>query len=234
MIYSSEDAVRQLAKQPGWQDVLTKLYVKESYESHTTSLSSPNPSLDPVPFKPLLKPDSGTGEGPRSDVFNPYNSQHDEGERTEPEAEDEPSQDISESITELSRSPLVENDFKNFGESLNFKPFDSTGRGSRSSSLSNALDVSSSPQLLEEEEGTYQPLSPFGTSPLMLDLAGQKGPQTPETPSPLENSKPFPGLRPRKSSSLSNVLDETSYCNEPSPADTISNNSNPQVRLSSV
>uniref|UniRef100_A0AAR2L756 Neurobeachin-like protein 2 n=1 Tax=Pygocentrus nattereri TaxID=42514 RepID=A0AAR2L756_PYGNA len=139
LIYSSEDSVKQLARQPGWQDILTKLYVKESYES----------------------------------------------------------------------------------------------RGSRSSSLSNTVDIPSSSRLLEEEEGLYQPLSPFGTSPFELDLGGQKGPQTPmssqpETPSPMEHSKAFPGPRPRKSSSLSNVLDDTSYSTEPPTADTISNNSNPQ------
>uniref|UniRef100_A0A8B9RFD7 Neurobeachin-like protein 2 n=1 Tax=Astyanax mexicanus TaxID=7994 RepID=A0A8B9RFD7_ASTMX len=141
LIYSNEDCVRQLARQPGWQDILTKLYVKESYESRAVS--------------------------------------------------------------------------------------------DRSSSLSNTVDIPSSSRLLEEEEGLYQPLSPFGTSPFELDLSGQKGPQTslncqPETPSPLEHSKAFPGLRPRKSSSLSNVLDETSYNTEPPTSDTISNNSNPQ------
>ncbi|XP_062847864.1 neurobeachin-like protein 2 [Trichomycterus rosablanca] len=228
LIYSSEDCVKQLAKQPGWQDVLTKLYVKESYESRTNSLSSPQPLLDPVPFKPLLKTDNSIGESIRSDVFIPYNSQHDEGEDAEEDVEEEPTQDISEGILELSQSPLTGNEFKSFSDSLNFKSFDSTERGSRSSLLSNVLDGPSSLQLTEEEEGTYQPLSPFGMSPLTLDLGGQKGPQTPETPSPLESSKPFPGLRARKSSSLSNVLDDTSYCNEPSPADTISNNSNPQ------
>uniref|UniRef100_A0A8B9KLA6 Neurobeachin-like protein 2 n=1 Tax=Astyanax mexicanus TaxID=7994 RepID=A0A8B9KLA6_ASTMX len=155
LIYSNEDCVRQLARQPGWQDILTKLYVKESYESRAVSEPGTNHQTGP----PKL----------------PY----------------------------------------------------------RSSSLSNTVDIPSSSRLLEEEEGLYQPLSPFGTSPFELDLSGQKGPQTslncqPETPSPLEHSKAFPGLRPRKSSSLSNVLDETSYNTEPPTSDTISNNSNPQ------
>uniref|UniRef100_A0AAR2J8B1 Neurobeachin-like protein 2 n=1 Tax=Pygocentrus nattereri TaxID=42514 RepID=A0AAR2J8B1_PYGNA len=144
LIYSSEDSVKQLARQPGWQDILTKLYVKESYESRA----------------------------------------------------------FSEGFSDLSQSPPP-------------------------------VDIPSSSRLLEEEEGLYQPLSPFGTSPFELDLGGQKGPQTPmssqpETPSPMEHSKAFPGPRPRKSSSLSNVLDDTSYSTEPPTADTISNNSNPQ------
>uniref|UniRef100_A0A8C0JCF0 Neurobeachin-like protein 2 n=1 Tax=Chelonoidis abingdonii TaxID=106734 RepID=A0A8C0JCF0_CHEAB len=39
LIYSQHDMVRQLAKLAGWQDTLTKLYVKESYESRQHSLS---------------------------------------------------------------------------------------------------------------------------------------------------------------------------------------------------
>uniref|UniRef100_A0A8C2F1L4 Neurobeachin-like protein 2 n=1 Tax=Cyprinus carpio TaxID=7962 RepID=A0A8C2F1L4_CYPCA len=132
LIYSNQEYVKQLARQSGWQDVLTKLYIKESYESRilsqSNSFSSPTNSLDP--------------------------------------------------------------------------------------------------------ESVYQPLSPF-SSPFELELSLQKGPQTlvgsqPETPSPLEHSKSFPGMRPRKSSSLSNVLDDTSYTTEP-PTDTISNTSNPQA-----
>uniref|UniRef100_A0A8D3CGL3 Neurobeachin-like protein 2 n=1 Tax=Scophthalmus maximus TaxID=52904 RepID=A0A8D3CGL3_SCOMX len=139
LIYSNEDYVKQLAKQPGWQDVLTKLYVKESYASHTAS--------------------------------------------------------IAESSTNV--------------------------------------DISSSCPNGEGRE--YQPLSPFGTSPLDLELGGmgETGAHTPagsltNTPSPLEHFKPFPPLRPRKSSSLSNVLDDTSYGTDPPTGDTISNTSNPQ------
>uniref|UniRef100_A0A8C2G0H6 Neurobeachin-like 2 n=1 Tax=Cyprinus carpio TaxID=7962 RepID=A0A8C2G0H6_CYPCA len=144
LIYSNEEYVKQLARQSGWQDVLTKLYIKESYESRAlsqyNSLSSPTNSLEPVL--------------PRS-VFR-----------------------------------------------------------------------------REDKENAYQPLSPFNSS-FELELSLQKGPQTPvgsqpETPSPLEHSKSFPGMRPRKSSSLSNVLDDTSYNTEP-PTDTISNTSNPQA-----
>uniref|UniRef100_A0A671PKV5 Neurobeachin-like protein 2 n=1 Tax=Sinocyclocheilus anshuiensis TaxID=1608454 RepID=A0A671PKV5_9TELE len=146
LIYSNEEYVKQLARQSGWQDVLTKLYIKESYKSRalsqSNSLSSPTNSLEPVLPRPVFR---------RED---------------------------------------------------------------------------------SEEENTYQPLSPF-CSPFELELSLQKGPQTPvgsqpETPSPLEHSKSFPGMRPRKSSSLSNVLDDTSYSTEP-PTDTISNTSNPQA-----
>uniref|UniRef100_A0A671WSY8 Neurobeachin-like protein 2 n=1 Tax=Sparus aurata TaxID=8175 RepID=A0A671WSY8_SPAAU len=136
LIYSNEDYVRQLAKQPGWQDVLTKLYVKESYESHAAS--------------------------------------------------------IADCSTHSSFEP-------------NYRPPD------------------------------YQPLSPFGTSPFDLELGGmgETGTHTPagsltNTPSPLDQCKPFPPLRPRKSSSLSNVLDDTSYGTDPPTGDTISNTSNPQ------
>uniref|UniRef100_A0A4W4FS48 Neurobeachin-like protein 2 n=1 Tax=Electrophorus electricus TaxID=8005 RepID=A0A4W4FS48_ELEEL len=146
LIYSSEDYVKQMVRHPGWQDILTKLYVKESYESRSTSQSSASPhtSLEPTPSQPLLRRDDS---------------------------------------------------------------------------------------IPEDEEGLYNPLSPFGTSPLMLELGGQRGSQAqagspPGTPSPLEHSKPFLGLRPRKSSSLSNVLDDNM---EPHTVDSISNNSNPQT-----
>ncbi|XP_072536841.1 neurobeachin-like protein 2 [Salminus brasiliensis] len=239
LIYSSEDCVRQLARQPGWQDILTKLYVKESYESRAVSQSGANhqTSVEPSQSRPVLRRDDSVVEEPRNNIFIPYNSHREEEEEEEEEEEAEPVQDVSEAYSEdfsdLSQSPPPSGQLKNF-DSLNFKSFDSMEQGSRSSSLSNTVDIPSSARLLEEEEGgLYQPLSPFGTSPFELDLSGQKGPQTPlssqpETPSPLEHSKAFPGLRPRKSSSLSNVLDDTSYCTEPPTADTISNNSNPQ------
>lgn len=169
-------------------------------------------------------------DGPRSDLFIPYSSRHEEAEEDEDDVEEERSRDITDSFIELSQSPPAGGQLNSFSDSMNFKSFDSVERGSRSSSLSNTVDVPSTPQLLEEgEEGLYQPISPFGTSPLDLELGGQRGLQTPDTPSPLENNKPFLGLRARKSSSLSNVLDATSYCAEPPTADTISNNSNPQV-----
>uniref|UniRef100_A0A8B9KMW8 Neurobeachin-like protein 2 n=1 Tax=Astyanax mexicanus TaxID=7994 RepID=A0A8B9KMW8_ASTMX len=235
LIYSNEDCVRQLARQPGWQDILTKLYVKESYESRAVSEPGTNhqTSVEPLPSRPILRRDDSVVEEPRNNMFIPYNSHHEEDEEEEEEVEPTPDA-YSEGFSDLSQSPPPGGQLKNFSDSLNFKSFDSMDRGSRSSSLSNTVDIPSSSRLLEEEEGLYQPLSPFGTSPFELDLSGQKGPQTslncqPETPSPLEHSKAFPGLRPRKSSSLSNVLDETSYNTEPPTSDTISNNSNPQA-----
>ncbi|KAI4887748.1 hypothetical protein NFI96_031408 [Prochilodus magdalenae] len=245
LIYASEDSVKQLARQPGWQDILTKLYVKESYESRAVSQSSTNhqTSIEASPSRPILRRDDSVVEETRNNIFMPYNSHHEEEEEDEEEEEEEPAQDVSEAFSEgfsdLSQSPPCGGQLKNFSDSINFKSFDSMEHGSRSSSLSNTVDIPSSSRLLEEEEGLYQPLSPFGTSPLELDLSGQKGPQTPiscqpETPSPLEHSKAFPGPRPRKSSSLSNVLDDTSYSTEPPTADTISNNSNPQVTRTNI
>uniref|UniRef100_A0A8C1FVI9 Neurobeachin-like protein 2 n=1 Tax=Cyprinus carpio carpio TaxID=630221 RepID=A0A8C1FVI9_CYPCA len=150
--------------------------------------------------------------------------------RHEEEYEEEEAQDASEGYSDLSQSPPSAGQLKS--DSLHFKPFDSGEQSSHSSTLSNTVDNSSSSRLLEEEESVYQPLSPF-SSPFELELSLQKGPQTlvgsqPETPSPLEHSKSFPGMRPRKSSSLSNVLDDTSYTTE-RPTDTISNTSNPQA-----
>uniref|UniRef100_A0A671M6C0 Neurobeachin-like protein 2 n=1 Tax=Sinocyclocheilus anshuiensis TaxID=1608454 RepID=A0A671M6C0_9TELE len=219
---------KQLARQSGWQDVLTKLYIKESYESHvlsqSNSLSSPTNSLDPVLSRPVFRREDSVMEDTRQNVYISLTARHEE------EYEEEEAQDASEGYSDLSQSPPSTGQLKS--DSLHFKPFDSGEQSSHSSTLSNTLDIPSSSRLLEEEESVYQPLSPF-SSPFELELSLQKGPQTPvgsqpETPSPLEHSKSFPGMRPRKSSSLSNVLDNTSYSTEP-PTDTISNTSNPQA-----
>ncbi|XP_039530585.1 neurobeachin-like protein 2 isoform X1 [Pimephales promelas] len=228
LIYSNEEYVKQLARQSGWQDVLTKLYVKESYESRVRSqsnpLSSPTTSLDPVLSRPVFHREDSVTEDNRQNVYISLNAHHEE----EYEEEEGETQDVSEGYSDLSQSPPSTKQLRN--GSLHFKPFDSGEQSSRSSSLSNTVDIPSSSRLLEEEESVYQPLSPF-SSPFELEI--QKGPQTPvgsqpETPSPLEHNKTFPGMRPRKSSSLSNILDDTSYSTDP-PTDTISNTSNPQA-----
>ncbi|XP_022621350.1 neurobeachin-like protein 2 isoform X1 [Seriola dumerili] len=235
LIYSNEDYVKQLAKQPGWQDVLTKLYVKESYESHTASIadSGTRGSFEPN-YRPTLRRDQSLViEDTRPAIFLSYRTSQDIEDEEE---EDEGGQrDISEGFSDLSQSPPSGGGgpLKNFTSSLHFKSFDSVDQGSHSSSISNAVDITSS--CPNEEGREYQPLSPFGTSPLDLELGGMgdTGAHTPagsltNTPSPLEHCKPFPPLRPRKSSSLSNVLDDTSYGTDPPTGDTISNTSNPQ------
>ncbi|KAM3872786.1 LOW QUALITY PROTEIN: neurobeachin-like protein 2 [Diretmus argenteus] len=237
LIYSNEDYVKQLAKQPGWQDVLTKLYVKESYESHAASLagSGTHSSLEPTYRPPLRRDQCLVIEDARTDMFLNYPSLRDE----EDEEEDEGGQrDISEGFSDLSQSPPSGSGgrLKNFPGSLQFKSFDSVDQESHSSSLSNPTDIISS---RPDEEGLYHPLSPFGTSPFEMELVGMgetgtgTGSHTPagsqtDTPSPLDHNKPFPPLRPRKSSSLSNVLDDGSYGTDPPTGDTISNTSNPQ------
>lgn len=229
--------MKQLAKQPSWQDVITKLYVKESYESHPVSIagSSANSSLEPNYRPPLRRDQTLVIEETRTDMFLSYRTSQD----IEDEEEDEGGQrDNSEGFSDLSQSPPSGGGgpLKNFTGSLHFKSFDSVDQGSHSSSISNPVDVTSPRP--DEEGRDYQPLSPFGTSPLDLELGvmGDTGTHTPagsltNTPSPLEHYKPFPPLRPRKSSSLSNVLDESSYGTDPPTGDTISNTSNPQVQL---
>ncbi|KAM8735227.1 neurobeachin-like protein 2 isoform 1-T1 [Acanthopagrus schlegelii] len=234
LIYSNEDYVKQLARQPGWQDVLTKLYVKESYESHAASIadSSTHSSFEPNYRPPLRRDPALVIEDANTDIFLSYRTSQD----IEDEEEDEGGQrDISEGFSDLSQSPPSGGGgtLKNFTGSLHFKSFDSVDQGSHSSSISNAVDITASRP--DEEGRDYQPLSPFGTSPFDLELGGmgETGTHTPagsltNTPSPLEQCKPFPPLRPRKSSSLSNVLDDTSYGTDPPTGDTISNTSNPQ------
>ncbi|KTF71963.1 hypothetical protein cypCar_00037697, partial [Cyprinus carpio] len=230
LIYSNEEYVKQLARQSGWQDVLTKLYIKESYESRAlsqyNSLSSPTNSLEPVLPRSVFRREDSVMEDTRQNVYISLSARHEE----EYEEEEGEAQDVSEGYSDLSQSPPSTGQLKN--DPLHFKTFDSGEQSSHSSTLSNTVDIPSSSCLLEEEENAYQPLSPFNSS-FELELSLQKGPQTPvgsqpETPSPLEHSKSFPGMRPRKSSSLSNVLDDTSYNTEP-PTDTISNTSNPQA-----
>ncbi|XP_058503253.1 neurobeachin-like protein 2 isoform X2 [Solea solea] len=233
LIYSNEDYVKQLAKQPGWQDVLTKLYVKESYESHTASIASASSSSFEPSYRPHLHRDQS--QESHTDIFLSYRNSQDMEE--EEEEEDEGGQrDFSEGFSDFSQSPPSGGGgpLKTFTGSLQFKSFDSMDHGSHSSSTSNAVDINSSST--NEEGREYHPLAPFGTSPLDLELVGmgETGAHTPagsmnNTPSPLEHCKPFPPLRPRKSSSLSNVLDDTSYGTDPPTADTISNTSNPQT-----
>ena len=226
--------MKQLAKQPGWQDVLTKLYVKESYEAHPDSMGDSS-SFEPN-YRPQLQRDPAlVTEDTSSDMFLSYRTSQD----MEPEEEEEDGgqRENSEEFSDLSQSPPSggggpRNKFTGYP---NFKSFDSADQGSQSS-IFNPVDIASS--CPNEEGREYQPLSPFGTSPLDLELGGMgdMGPHTPvgsltNTPSPLEYSKPFPPLRPRKSSSLSNVLDEMSYGTDPPTGDTISNTSNPQVCL---
>lgn len=218
LIYAQQDLVKQLARLAGWQDTLTKLYVKESYECRQHSLSTSGcPELlrlSEPPGKDRLSPPPA--ELQELDVFLPLGY----------EASD---QELSEGFSDHSISPSGRT--KSF-HSYNFKSFDSSDRASRSSS-----NPGDGPPF----DGVYHPLSPFSTSPfdLGLDLAStssmataESGTQTPAsgpgTPSPLESFKPFPGMRARKSSSLSNVLDESSY-QDVLPSDNISNTSNPQV-----
>ncbi|NXK69466.1 NBEL2 protein, partial [Sylvietta virens] len=218
LIYAQQDLVKQLARLAGWQDTLTKLYVKESYECGRHSLSAAG-----CPELPRLSEPAGKGgmsppppELQELDVFLPLGY----------EASD---QELSEGFSDHSISPSGRT--KSF-HSYNFKSFDSSDRASRSSS-----NPGDGPPF----DGVYHPLSPFSTSPfdLGLDLAStssmataESGTQTPAsgpgTPSPLESFKPFPGMRARKSSSLSNVLDESSY-QDALPSDNVSNTSNPQV-----
>ncbi|KAK4826633.1 hypothetical protein QYF61_010561 [Mycteria americana] len=221
LIYAQQDMVKQLARLAGWQDTLTKLYVKESYESrqHSLSITGNGGCLE---LLRLSDPSGKEGMSPlpaelqELDVFLPLGY----------EASD---QELSEGFSEHSISPRGRT--KSF-HSYNFKSFDSSDRASRSSS-----NPGDGPPF----DGVYHPLSPFSTSPfdLGLDLAStssiataESGTQTPasgpSTPSPLESFKPFPGMRARKSSSLSNVLDESSY-QDALPSDNVSNTSNPQV-----
>ncbi|XP_074539600.1 neurobeachin-like protein 2 isoform X1 [Halichoeres trimaculatus] len=234
LIYSNEDYVKQLAKQPGWQDVLTKLYVKESYEYCPASItdSGNHSSFEPNYRPPLHREQSLVIEDANTNIFLSYRTSQD----IEDEEEDESGRrDMSEGFSDLSQSPPSGggSTLKNYSGSLNFKSFDSVEQGSHSSSISNAVDITSPRP--DEDGRDYQPLSPFGTSPFDLELSGMgdTGAHTPagsltNTPSPLEQFKPFPPLRPRKSSSLSNVLDDTSYGTDPPTGDTISNTSNPQ------
>ncbi|MEQ2190576.1 hypothetical protein XENOCAPTIV_000353, partial [Xenoophorus captivus] len=236
LIYSNEDYVKQLAKQPSWQDVLTKLFVKESLEAHDVSItdSGNHGSFAPSYRPPLRRDPSVVVEESRTDIYLNYRNSQDDEE----EDDNCGHRDISEGFSDLSQSPSSGGggQLKNYSSSLHFKSFDSVDQGSHSSSTSNPVDIASPRP--DDEGRDYQPLSPFGISPFDLELGGMGDTSThtpagslTNTPSPLEHSKPFSPLRPRKSSSLSNVLDDTSYGTDPPTGDTISNTSNPQVYL---
>ncbi|XP_030052735.1 neurobeachin-like protein 2 isoform X1 [Microcaecilia unicolor] len=240
LIYSQQDIVRHLAKQAGWQDTLTKLYVKESYESRQLSLGSSTNSycLDLIKDSDHGK-DLGSEVG--KEILDNMNLQADlpDADVFLPPGYDASDQDMSEGFSDHSMSP---NGKEQSLRSYNFKSFDSLDRASHSSS--NTIDIPGSEETQSREtlqfDSIYHPFSPFSTSPfdLRMELAStssyatvESGNQTPVslpgTPSPLETFKPFPVMRIRKSSSLSNVLDESSY-QETLPSDNTSNTSNPQ------
>uniref|UniRef100_A0A665UCL4 Neurobeachin-like protein 2 n=1 Tax=Echeneis naucrates TaxID=173247 RepID=A0A665UCL4_ECHNA len=151
LIYSNEDYVKQLAKQHGWQDVLTKLYVKESYGSHTASIanSSTHPSFEPK-YRPTLHREQSLVIEDTNAIFLNYRTSQDIED--EEEEEEIGQRDISEGFSDLSQSPPSGGGgpLKNFTGSLHFK-------------------------------SEYQPLSPFGTSPLDMELVGMgETSQTPE------------------------------------------------------
>lgn len=241
LIYSQHDLVKQLAKLAGWQDTLTKLYVKESYESRQHSLSG---SANSGGCLDLLKisDQPGAEMGRESmDLVNPSATDLQDLDVFLPLGYETPDQDLSEGFSDHSISPTNQRS-KSF-HPYGFKSFDSLDLASHSSSSIIDFPGQGEAQAGDtfQADRTYHPLSPFSVSPfdLGLDLGsttsvatGESGNQTPVslpgTPSPLENFKPFPGTRVRKSSSLSNVLDETSN-QETLPSDSISNASNPQV-----
>ncbi|XP_059585234.1 neurobeachin-like protein 2 isoform X1 [Alligator mississippiensis] len=243
LIYSQQDMVRQLAKLVGWQDTLTKLYVKESYESRQHSLSSSGGGgcLDLLKFSEPPSKDLGPEAGKELlDSMGPASTDLQDLDVFLPLGFEASDQELSEGFSDHSISPAGRT--KSF-HSYNFKSFDSLDRTSHSSS-SNTIDISGQGDGPHIDalpfDGIYHPLSPFSMSPFDLGLelgstssvtTVESGNQTPGsqpgTPSPLENFKPFPGMRARKSSSLSNVLDESSY-QETLPSDDISNTSNPQ------
>ncbi|XP_018427338.1 PREDICTED: LOW QUALITY PROTEIN: neurobeachin-like protein 2 [Nanorana parkeri] len=240
LIYSQQDIVRQLAKQTGWQDILTKLYIKESYETKPRFLSSPMYGGNACPLK-RMGSSKDSEPGACKDTGHGGAADNTDADAVFPMGFEASELDFSEGFSDHSLSPAARG--KPF-HSYNFKSFDSSDQASHSSS-SNLVDVPGSEEASCVDgppfDNVYQPLSPFSMSPfdMRLDLGSsssaatmESGNQTPVsqpgTPSPLENFKPFPGMRVRKSSSLSNVLDENSY-QETLPSDTISNTSNPQT-----
>ncbi|XP_042328517.1 neurobeachin-like protein 2 isoform X2 [Sceloporus undulatus] len=240
-IYSQHDMVKQLSKLAGWQDTLTKLYIKESYQSRQHSLSG---SANGGGCLDLLKitEQPGTEMGKElADSVNPSATDLHDLDVFLPLGCEASDQEFSEGFSDHSISPTSQRGkpYPPYG----FKCFDSLDLASHSSS-SNNIDIPGQGEAqagdMVQADRVYHPLSPFSMSPfdLGLDMGStssaatvESGNQTPVslpgTPSPLDNFKPFPGTRARKSSSLSNVLDDTSY-QETLPSDNISNTSNPQ------
>ncbi|KAJ7322077.1 hypothetical protein JRQ81_018364, partial [Phrynocephalus forsythii] len=206
LIYSQHDMVKQLAKLAGWQDTLTKLYVKESYGSRQHSLSGsangasslhlPKVS-DPRDWKKRRRSRPTPPAPPTSTTWT-------SSSRWTPS--------FSGGFSDPSLSPSSQRGkaFPPYG----FKAFDSLDLASHSSS-SNNVDL---PEPGEAQAGDaaraeriYHPLSPFSMSPfeLGLDLGStssaatvESGNQTPVslpgTPSPWRTSSRSPGREPGK------------------------------------
>ncbi|XP_075403354.1 neurobeachin-like protein 2 isoform X1 [Tenrec ecaudatus] len=165
LIYEQPDTVRLLARQAGWQDVLTRLYVLEA----TTS----PPFVPELPTSPELAPRKPSTESPdeQSDVFLPAG-----GPCPDPEA-------LYQAL-----SPFC----THFDLGLERS---SVGSGNTASGGSS--------------NGTLTPAS------------------QPGTPSPLDGPRPFPAAHGRHSSSLSNVLEDSSLLEPAVSGDDTSNTSNP-------
>ncbi|KAF7245736.1 Neurobeachin-like protein 2, partial [Varanus komodoensis] len=240
LIYSQSDVVKQLARLAGWQDTLTKLYVKESYESrqHSLSGSANGTGCPPDLLRSANPPGAEAGREP-PDVASPSACDPPDLDVFLPLGYEGSDHELSEGFSDHSVSPTGQRS-RPFHPDGAFKSFDSLELASHGSSSNMDIPGQGEGRAGEalQPDRVYCPLSPFCMSPfdLALDLGSasstaESGNQTPVslpgTPSPLENFKPFPGTRARKSSSLSNVLDESSY-QETLPSDTISNTSNPQ------
>uniref|UniRef100_A0A8D2LF06 Neurobeachin-like protein 2 n=1 Tax=Varanus komodoensis TaxID=61221 RepID=A0A8D2LF06_VARKO len=136
--------------------------------------------------------------------------------------------ELSEGFSDHSVSPTGQRS-RPFHPDGAFKSFDSLELASHGSSSNMDIPGQGEGRAGEalQPDRVYCPLSPFCMSPfdLALDLGSasstaESGNQTPVslpgTPSPLENFKPFPGTRARKSSSLSNMEEENDVsCLEP-------------------
>ncbi|KAH0627676.1 hypothetical protein JD844_003763 [Phrynosoma platyrhinos] len=243
-IYSQHDMVKQLAKLAGWQDTLTKLYIKESYQSRQHSLSGSANSGGCLDLLKISEQRSTEMGKELADSMNPSATDLHDLDVFLPLGCEASDQEFSEGFSDHSMSPTSQRGKPS--PPYGFKSFDSLDLASYSSS-SNNIDIPGQGESqagdMVQADRVYHPLSPFSMSPfdLGLDMGStssaatvESGNQTPVslpgTPSPLDNFKPFPGTRARKSSSLSNVLDDTSY-QETLPSDNISNTSNPQEEL---
>uniref|UniRef100_A0A8D2Q5N4 Neurobeachin-like protein 2 n=1 Tax=Varanus komodoensis TaxID=61221 RepID=A0A8D2Q5N4_VARKO len=191
LIYSQSDVVKQLARLAGWQDTLTKLYVKESYESrqHSLSGSANGTGCPPDLLRSANPPGAEAGREP-PDVASPSACDPPDLDVFLPLGYEGSDHELSEGFSDHSVSPTGQRS-RPFHPDGAFKSFDSLELASHGSSSN--MDIPGQGEgrageaLSTAESGNQTPVS------------------LPGTPSPLENFKPFPGTRARKSSSLSNV-----------------------------
>uniref|UniRef100_A0A8D2LFF2 Neurobeachin-like protein 2 n=1 Tax=Varanus komodoensis TaxID=61221 RepID=A0A8D2LFF2_VARKO len=200
LIYSQSDVVKQLARLAGWQDTLTKLYVKESYESrqHSLSGSANGTGCPPDLLRSANPPGAEAGREP-PDVASPSACDPPDLDVFLPLGYEGSDHELSEGFSDHSVSPTGQRS-RPFHPDGAFKSFDSLELASHGSSSN--MDIPGQGEgrageaLSTAESGNQTPVS------------------LPGTPSPLENFKKAARFSPAQPLALWSLKDRDVWRDE--------------------